>query len=31
MDDEKVLKELRYQEGDEDEFSEDIEELDLDG
>lgn len=31
MDDEEVLKELRYQESDEDEFSDDIEELDLDG
>ena len=31
MDDEEVLKELRYQEDDEDEFLDDIEELDLDG
>ena len=31
MDDEEVLKELRYQEDDGDEFLDDIEELDLDG
>ncbi len=31
MDDEEVLKELHYKEDDEDDFSESVEELDLDG